>query len=157
MLKKTAAKKRNVCNLTKQETKDLRNIVILAGLIIGLFSPMIFAIEPVSSDASANQVQINQSHIRSLAASCAACHGTNGNSASANSAGTPSISNIYKPTFVGKMLAFRSGESSATVMHRHAKGLTLEEIDSLAEYFSKQPRQAVRVISPQNLSETYPN
>ena len=105
-----------------------------------------------------NQPPVSENHIRSLAASCAACHGTNGNSAVGNSAGnTPSISNIYKPTFVAQMLAFRSGERPATVMHRHAKGLTLQEIDGLAEYFSKQPRHPVRAISPQHLSETYPN
>lgn len=114
------------------------------------------------------QPPISENHIRSLAGSCAACHGTNGNSAIGNSAignsavgnspgNTPSISNIYKPTFVAQMLAFRSGERPATVMHRHAKGLTLQEIDGLAEYFSKQPRQPVKAISPQHLSETYPN
>ncbi|HSI43804.1 MAG TPA: c-type cytochrome [Methylotenera sp.] len=109
------------------------------------------------------QPPISENHIRSLAASCAACHGTNGNSAIGNSVidnspgNTPSISNIYKPTFVSQMRAFRSGERPATVMHRHAKGLTLQEIDGLAEYFSKQPRQPVKAISPQHLSETYPN
>ena len=143
----------------------MRNIASLVGLVIGLYSPMIvFAAEPASVASNI----ISQSHIRSLAASCAACHGTNGNSANAistssnstnnNSSGTiPSISSIYKPTFIAQMLAFRSGERPATVMHRHAKGLTLQEIDSLAEYFAKQPRQPVRAISSQTLSEIFPN
>lgn len=148
----------------------MRNIASLVGLVIGLYSPMIvFAAEPASVASNI----ISQSHIRSLAASCAACHGTNGNSANAistssnstggnstnnNSSGNiPSISSIYKPTFIAQMLAFRSGERPATVMHRHAKGLTLQEIDSLAEYFAKQPRQPVRAISSQTLSEIFPN
>ena len=119
---------------------------------------MIIFAEETKSATDTKQVQLSQSHItefhiKSLAASCAACHGTNGNSSS----NTPSISNIYKPTFVAQMLAFRSGERPATVMHRHAKGLTIQEIEGLAEYFSRQPRLPVRTISPQNLSETYPN
>jgi len=42
--------------------------------------------------------------------------------------------------FVLQMQAFRSGERSATVMQRHAKGLTAEEIEQLATYFSQQKR-----------------
>ncbi len=71
-----------------------------------------------------------------LAASCAACHGTQGNSVS----GTPVLAGLDKNHFVLQMQAFRSGERSATVMHHHAKGLTLEEIDQLGNYFSEQKR-----------------
>jgi cytochrome subunit of sulfide dehydrogenase len=75
-------------------------------------------------------------HIRVLAASCAACHGTNGNSVS----GTPVLAGLDKNHFMLQLQAFRSGERSATVMHRHAKGLTVDEIDQLATYFSQQKR-----------------
>lgn len=130
--------------------------------------------EAISTSPTTQPAHIRQLHIRSLAASCAACHGTNGNSAAGNSttanstngysAGStsspssiPSISNIDKPTFIAQMMAFRSGERPATVMHRHAKGLTIQEIENLAEYFSTQPRQPVSAIRPQNLSADYPN
>lgn len=93
-------------------------------------------------------------HILSLAASCAACHGTNGNSASVDS---PSIASMDKATFVSRMLAFKSGERPATVMHRHAKGLTNQEIDDLAVYFSQQPRKTIQAIPSQPLSKSYPN
>jgi cytochrome c553 len=73
-------------------------------------------------------------HTRSLAASCAACHGTNGNS-SGNAAKLAGIDSAY---FVAQMQAFKSGERASTVMHRHAKGLTPQEISNLAEYFSTQ-------------------
>ena len=76
------------------------------------------------------------SHIQVLAGSCAACHGTNGNSVS----GTPVLAGLDHDYFVLQMQAFRSGERSATVMQRHAKGLTTEEIEQLATYFSQQKR-----------------
>lgn len=119
-------------------------------VMIGLFSPIIVCAEGL---AQAADIATRQVHLRSLAASCAACHGTNGNSSGI----TPNISNIYKPYFVSQMLAFKSGERAATVMHHHAKGLTTQEIEDLAEYFSKQSRQPVHAIANQHLSESYSN
>jgi len=81
-------------------------------------------------------------HIRTLAASCAACHGTNGNSVS----GTSVLAGLDRNHFILQMLAFRSGERQATVMHRHAKGLTSDEIAELASYFSMQKRE--QALSP---------
>jgi len=75
-------------------------------------------------------------HIRALAASCAACHGTNGNSVG----GTPVLAGLDVSHFVLQMQSFRSGERSSTVMQRHAKGLTNDEIDQLAVYFSAHKR-----------------
>lgn len=78
------------------------------------------------------------SHIRTLAGSCAACHGTNGNSVG----GTPVLAGLEPGQFKRQMQAFRSGELASTVMFRHAKGLSEAEIDQLAAYFSIQPRVA---------------
>jgi cytochrome c553 len=80
--------------------------------------------------------EVDSGHLRVLAASCAACHGTNGNSVG----GTPVLAGLDRSYFVLQMKAFRSGERSSTVMHTHAKGLTEEEIALLAEYFSSQIR-----------------
>lgn len=90
-----------------------------------------------------------ESHIRTLAGSCAACHGTNGNSVG----GTPVLAGLDRNLFVSQMLAFRSGERASTVMHRHAKGLTEAEIALLAEYFAAQPRSAAS--SPMPLQAFY--
>lgn len=76
------------------------------------------------------------SHVRVLAASCAACHGTNGNSVG----GTPVLARLDAAHFELQMRSFRSGERSSTVMHHHAKGLNETEISQLAAYFSAQPR-----------------
>ncbi|HSH97664.1 MAG: cytochrome c [Methylophilaceae bacterium] len=85
---------------------------------------------------------IFSSHIRTLAASCAACHGTNGNSVG----GMPVLAGLDPTRFVVQMQAFRSGERASTVMHHHAKGLTPEEIEQLSRYFATQKR--VQAVPP---------
>lgn len=90
-----------------------------------------------ASETIPQSIPVVSSHIQVLAASCAACHGNNGNSASV----TPVLAGLDHDYFVLQMNAFRSGERTATVMQRHAKGLTSEEIEQLAIYFSQQQRK----------------
>ena len=75
-------------------------------------------------------------------ASCAACHGTFGNSVvnnqnvaskSTESKGANAVlAGIAATELTEKLLGFRNGSRKATVMHRHAKGLTIDEINQLA-------------------------
>lgn len=92
-------------------------------------------------------------HVRSLAASCAACHGTNGNSTGK----AAKLAGMDKAKFLTQMQAFKSGERAATVMHRHAKGLNSQEIDDLATYFSTQTPRQPAALPSQKLSEKYAN
>jgi cytochrome subunit of sulfide dehydrogenase len=78
----------------------------------------------------------NSPHIRALAASCAACHGTNGNSAGI----TPTLAGLDDGYFITQMLAFKDGSRPSTVMHHHARGLNIDEINLLANYFASQKR-----------------
>jgi cytochrome subunit of sulfide dehydrogenase len=86
-------------------------------------------------------------HIRTLAATCAACHGTNGNALG----GSAILAGIDGEYFTTQMLAFKDGSRLATVMHRHAKGLNIDEINLLADYFSKQKRVPSLVPQAQTL------
>ena len=79
-------------------------------------------------------------HIRTLAASCAACHGTDGNSVG----GTPVLAGLERSHFVLQMQAFSSGRRSSTVMHHHAQGLTEIETELLADFFAALPRRSIR-------------
>ena len=81
-------------------------------------------------------------HARTLAASCAACHGSNGNALAGNAV----LAGMDKTYFITQMLAFKNGDRAATVMHRHAKGLQVDEINELAAYFAAQKK--VPAISP---------
>lgn len=73
---------------------------------------------------------------RAWAASCAACHGTQGASTSA----IPAIAGADKAVLLQKLLAYKQGSLPATVMHQHAKGYTDAELERLAAYFSRQPK-----------------
>lgn len=74
-----------------------------------------------------------------LSNACAGCHGTKGASAGPS---MPSLAGQSKAFFVDAMKKFRSGEREATVMGRLAKGYSDEQINTMAEYFSKQKPQA---------------
>jgi cytochrome c553 len=74
--------------------------------------------------------------VRSLAANCAACHGTNGQPAKGSELVT--IAGKSKAELQMTLTQFKEGKKPATVMHQLAKGYSEQEIAALAEYFSKQ-------------------
>jgi sulfide dehydrogenase cytochrome subunit len=71
---------------------------------------------------------------RSLAATCANCHGTNGTSVG----GMESLAGKPKDELVRKMQEFKSGAKPATIMHQLAKGYTDQQIELLAAWFAAQ-------------------
>ncbi len=75
--------------------------------------------------------------IRSIAATCAACHGTNGNSAGG---AVPGLAGGNKEYFVGQMKAFKEGKREATIMHQLAKGYSDAEIAALGDFFAAQKK-----------------
>lgn len=75
--------------------------------------------------------------VRSWAASCAACHGTDGKSDGA----MPSIAGRSKADLLTLLRDFKYDKRpGATVMHQHAKGYTDAQLELLADHFSSQPR-----------------
>lgn len=71
---------------------------------------------------------------RSLAATCANCHGTNGNSVG----GVESLAARPRDEIVRKMQEFKNGAKPATIMHQLAKGYTDQQIELLAAWFAAQ-------------------
>ncbi|MFQ5756051.1 MAG: c-type cytochrome [Acidiferrobacterales bacterium] len=67
-----------------------------------------------------------------LSVSCAGCHGTDGKSPGA----IPNINGKSADFISTALLEFRSGTRESTVMGRHAKGYTTEEIQLIAEYMA---------------------
>ena len=75
-------------------------------------------------------------HVRALAATCAACHGTDGR-AVAGEANIP-LAGLTKDRIVSQVQDFRDGKRPATVMHQIAKGYSDEQITALAAFFAAQ-------------------
>jgi len=67
-----------------------------------------------------------------LSNSCAACHGTDGSSPGA----IPSIRGKSVAFITQALTEFRDGKRPSTVMGRHAKGYSDEEIQLLANHFA---------------------
>jgi cytochrome c553 len=70
--------------------------------------------------------------VRSMAASCANCHGTVG----VAQPGMETLAGQTKDDLLKKMLDFKSGKKPATLMHQLSKGYSDEQLEQLATYFS---------------------
>lgn len=71
-----------------------------------------------------------------LSLSCASCHGTEGKS----EAITPYIAGMGKANMYQILLDFKSGKRTETMMQKHVKGFSDEELEQIAYYFSKVKR-----------------
>ncbi|MBL8323559.1 MAG: c-type cytochrome [Rubrivivax sp.] len=71
---------------------------------------------------------------RNLAATCANCHGTNGNARG----DMKPLAGVGADKIKAMMADFRSGNQPATIMHQIAKGYTEAQIAMIAGYFAAQ-------------------
>ena len=74
---------------------------------------------------------------RSLAATCAACHGTDGRSLTSE---VIALAGLPREHIASQMRAFRDGARPGTIMQQIARGYSDQQIDLMAEYFSRRPR-----------------
>lgn len=77
--------------------------------------------------ASADALQV-----RSMAASCAACHGTKGVALP----GMDSLAGQKKEDLLKKMQDFKTDKKPATLMHQLSKGYSDAQLEQLAGYFA---------------------
>lgn len=76
--------------------------------------------------------------LRSLAATCANCHGTDGRAAAGSR--VTSLAGLDRAYLVQQMADFKSGARPATVMHQISRGYSSDQIDALATYFAGLPK-----------------
>jgi cytochrome c553 len=72
---------------------------------------------------------------RNLAATCANCHGTNGQA----KGDMKPLAGLTAEKIIAMLADFKSGAQPATIMHQIAKGYTDEQIRLVAGYFAAQP------------------
>jgi sulfide dehydrogenase cytochrome subunit len=97
--------------------KVIKKILTTVGIIALLFSSSVVA------------QGIDRSEL--LATMCLTCHGPDGQ----GSKRIPALDNHSIQELTEYMNGFKTGEESATIMDRHAKGYNDEEINLLAKYF----------------------
>ena len=77
-------------------------------------------------------------YVKSLAATCANCHGTNGKAVDGST--VPSLAGLGKAYHIEQMKAFKAGTRPATIMHQISKGYSDAQIEALATYFAAQKK-----------------
>jgi cytochrome c553 len=98
--------------------------ILMASLFVGLLG--------ATSVASAQSLQIKQ-----WAASCSACHGTDGYS----EGGMASLAGQNKAEMIKKMNEYKTGKRTASIMHQLSKGYTDEQIEQISAYFASLPAE----------------
>jgi len=73
---------------------------------------------------------------RNLAATCANCHGTNGQ---VRGDTVKPLAGVSADKIVAAINDFKSGAQPATIMHQIAKGFSDDQIKAVAAYFAAQP------------------
>ncbi|MFN0184158.1 MAG: c-type cytochrome [Aquabacterium sp.] len=72
---------------------------------------------------------------RNLAATCANCHGTNGQA----KGDMKPLAGMAADKIIAMLADYRSGAQPATIMHQITKGYTDEQLRLIAGYFAAQP------------------
>ncbi len=94
------------------------------------------AVALASVCATTQAQNLDPLQVRSWAAACANCHGTNGVAQSGNE----SLAGGNKDELLKKMLDFKTGKKPATIMHQLSKGYSDEQLGALAGYFAAQKK-----------------
>ena len=77
---------------------------------------------------------------RNLAATCANCHGTNGNAQGDMKA----LAGVPAEKILALLADYRSGAQPATIMHQIVKGYTEDQLKLIAGYYAAQKPQTPR-------------
>ena len=75
---------------------------------------------------------------RSLAATCANCHGTNGQ---ARGDSVAALAGMPAERLIQTFNAYKSGALPATIMHQIAKGYTDDQVKAVAAFFAAQAKK----------------
>lgn len=100
--------------------------LVVAIAIMGLLAPAWVAAQGTPEVAALRQ--------RTLAATCSACHGTDGRSVS--DAALPGLAGMPASYLVEQMKSFKSGARPGTVMPQLAKGFSDAQLVQIAAWFA---------------------
>jgi sulfide dehydrogenase cytochrome subunit len=77
-------------------------------------------------------------YVKSLAATCANCHGTDGRTTDGSA--VPALAGMPREYMLLQLKSFRDGSRPATVMHQITKGFNEAQLQQIAGYFAAQKK-----------------
>jgi sulfide dehydrogenase cytochrome subunit len=86
--------------------------------------------------ASSVHAQQDTLYLRSLAANCAQCHGTDGHAAPGSE--LPLLAGMPREALLAQLQAFKTGTRPSTIMGQIAKGYSEAQLEQLAAWFAAQ-------------------
>ncbi len=106
--------------------KKFSRLILLSGLM-GL---------AISGVSQAQDIQAQRLYNQSLAATCANCHGTNG--VSVPGVTVPMINQLPESVMYERLMEYKSGKRTGTIMPQLAKGYTDEQLKTIASVLGKK-------------------
>lgn len=107
----------------------------LSGAAGGLALALAAQAQTPAAPAAATAAPVAHAHLaRNLAATCANCHGTNGQARG----DMKPLAGVAADKIIAMMNDYKAGNQPATIMHQIAKGYTDEQIRLIAGYFAAQ-------------------
>jgi cytochrome c553 len=98
--------------------------------------PLALSLFCAVSTAHAQTQSPDPLQVRSWAAGCANCHGTNGRA----EAGMAALAGVDKDVIVQKMQDYKNGRTPGTIMHQLSKGYSDAQIVAIAAFFASQKK-----------------
>lgn len=99
-------------------------------------SLILLGLAALTGAAQAQSQEAQRLRLRALAASCAQCHGTDGKAVQGEA--LVHLAGLPADYLLTQLMAFRTGERKATIMHQITKGYSQEQLEVLAKYFAAQ-------------------
>jgi len=90
----------------------------------------------MSGASQAQDIQAQRLYNQSLAATCANCHGTNG--VSVPGVTVPLINHLPESVMYERLMEYKTGKRTGTIMHQLAKGYTDEQLKTIASVLGKK-------------------
>lgn len=103
-----------------------------AGTLVLAASAAVLSTITAPAAAQAPSTAPSERQVRTWAASCAACHNTDGRSVG----GFPVLAGRNADDTYRALIEFQSGKRPATIMHQHTRGYTSDELRLIAEWFA---------------------
>ena len=97
-----------------------------------------FVLAAVLAPAAAWAQSPDALYVRTLSASCANCHGTDGRTVQGSA--VPALAGMPRDYMLQQLRAFRDGSRPATVMHQIAKGYSEAQLAQIASYLAVQKK-----------------